>query len=327
MALGGHRSLTARCPLSVRLAAIAPLGHQREQVATRKRSPFSPTDHLAAIFLDDDGYHCRASDAGLAHRCTGLGGSPSSQIGGDGTGAVSELARMNRVVTAGQLTASIAHEIRQPLSSISTFGNAGLNWLKREPPNLDGARSGPENIVQAVRRADDVIKSVTALFKNEPTTRTEVYVNALIQQILISTAQIRDAHVILLESNFVENPPPYVMADPGQLQQVVLNLISNAIEAMSASQRGARILRVDTNVEQANSVIITVADSGPGIDPEITEQLFKPFFTTKSSGMGLGLSICKTIIEAHHGKLTVASREPHGAVFRVELPLHRHERN
>jgi signal transduction histidine kinase len=282
MALGGHRSLTARCPLSVRLAAIAPLGHQREQVATRKRSPFSPTDHLAAIFLDDDGYHCRASDAGLAHRCTGLGGSPSSQIGGDGTGAVSELARMNRVVTAGQLTASIAHEIRQPLSSISTFGNAGLNWLKREPPNLDGARSGPENIVQAVRRADDVIKSVTALFKNEPTTRTEVYVNALIQQILISTAQIRDAHVILLESNFVENPPPYVMADPGQLQQVVLNLISNAIEAMSASQRGARILRVDTNVEQANSVITTWSDvcsDDPGVARSAAAETSSPMKT------------------------------------------------
>jgi C4-dicarboxylate-specific signal transduction histidine kinase len=195
---------------------------------------------------------------------------------------VSELARMNRVVTAGQLTASIAHEIRQPLSSISTFGNAGLNWLKREPPNLDGARSGPENIVQAVRRADDVIKSVTALFKNEPTTRTEVYVNALIQQILISTAQIRDAHVILLESNFVENPPPYVMADPGQLQQVVLNLISNAIEAMSASQRGARILRVDTNVEQANSVITTWSDvcsDDPGVARSAAAETSSPMKT------------------------------------------------
>jgi signal transduction histidine kinase len=240
-----------------------------------------------------------------------------------------ELAHMNRIATAGQLTASIAHEIRQPLAAISTFGMAGLNWLKREPPNpnLNNARSGLENIVKAVHRVDDVINSVTALFKNESTTRTEVYVNALVEQVLVSTARARNSNGILLETNLVENPPPYVMADPVQLQQVALNLITNAIEAMSASQRGARILRVDTNVDPNNSVIITVADSGPGIDPKIVEQLFKPFFTTKSSGMGLGLPICKSIIEAHQGKLTVASREPHGAVFRIELPRHRQETN
>ena len=147
-----------------------------------------------------------------------------------------ELAHMNRVVTAGQLTASIAHEIRQPLSSIASFGSAGLSWLKREPPNLDKARSGLENIVTAVHRVDDVIKSVTALFKNESTTRTEVYVNALVQQVLISTARARNSNGIVLETNFVENPPPYVMADPVQLQQVILNLITNAIDAMSAFQ-------------------------------------------------------------------------------------------
>ncbi len=236
-----------------------------------------------------------------------------------------ELAHMNRVITAGQLTASIAHEIRQPLSSISSFGNAGLNWLKREPPNLDNARSGLENIVKAVRRVDDVIKSVTALFKNESATRTEIYVNALVQQVLISTAGARNSNGIMLETNFAENSPPYVMADPIQLQQVILNLITNAIEAMSACQRGARILRVDTNVDQADTVAITVADTGPGIDSNLAEQVFKPFFTTKSSGMGLGLPICRSIIEAHQGKLTVASREPHGAVFRIELPRHRRE--
>jgi signal transduction histidine kinase len=237
----------------------------------------------------------------------------------------SELAHMNRIATAGQLTASIAHEIRQPLSSISSFGIAGLNWLKREPPNLDNVRSGLENIVKAVHRVDDVIKGVTTLFRNEPTTRTEVYVNALVEQVLISTARARDSNGVLLQTNLVKTPPPYVMADPGQLQQVVLNLITNAIDAMSASQRGARILRVDTNVDQANFVVITVADSGPGIDPKIVEQLFKPFFTTKSSGMGLGLPICKSIVEAHQGKLTAATREPHGAVFRIELPRHRRE--
>ena len=238
-----------------------------------------------------------------------------------------ELAHMNRVVTAGQLTASIAHEIRQPLSSIASFGSAGLNWLKHDPPNLDKARSGLENIVNQVHRADDVIKSVTALFKNESTTRTEVYVNALVEQVLISTARARNSNGILLETNLVESPPPYVMADPVQLQQVILNLITNAIDAMSASKHGARILLIETNIDQDDSVVITVADTGPGFDSKVAEQLFKPFFTTKSSGMGLGLPICKSIIEAHEGKLTVASREPHGAVFRIELPRHRQEKN
>ena len=236
-----------------------------------------------------------------------------------------ELAHMNCVATAGQLTASIAHEIRQPLSSIASFGSAGLRWLKHDPPNLDKARSGLENVVAQVHRADDVIKSVTALFKNESTTRTEVYVNALVEQVLVSTAQARNSNGILLETNLVESPPPYVMADPVQLQQVILNLITNAIDAMSASKQGARILLIETNIDQDDTVVITVADTGPGFDSKVAAQLFKPFFTTKSSGMGLGLPICKSIIEAHQGTLTVASREPHGAVFRIELPRHGRE--
>ena len=115
------------------------------------------------------------------------------------------------------------------------------------------------------------------------------------------------------------------MADPVQLQQVILNLIMNAIEAMSASEHEARTLRIETSIDQPNSIVITVSDSGPGFDVKTAEQLFQPFFTTKSSGMGLGLSICKSIIEAHGGQLTAASREPRGAVFRLDLPRHRHE--
>ena len=116
-------------------------------------------------------------------------------------------------------------------------------------------------------------------------------------------------------TNLVESPSPYVSADPVQLQQVILNLITNAIDAMSASKQGARILLIETNIDQDDTVVITVADTGPGFDSKVAAQLFKPFFTTKSSGMGLGLPICKSIIEAHQGTLTVASREPHGAVL------------
>ena len=235
------------------------------------------------------------------------------------------LAHTNRIATAGQLTASIAHEIRQPLASIASFSSAGLNWLKRQPPNVEEVRSGLENIINQVHRVDDVIKSVNALFKNESTARTEVNLNTLVRQVLTSTARAVVFNGIVLETNFADNPSPYVMANPGQLQQVILNLITNAIEAMSASEHGARTLRIETSIDRTDSVVITVADSGPGFDAKTAGQLFQPFFTTKSSGMGLGLPICKSIIEAHGGHLTVASQAPRGAVFRVELPYHRHE--
>jgi len=238
---------------------------------------------------------------------------------------MAELTHMNRVVTAGQLTASIAHEIRQPLAAIAAFSNAGMNWLKHKTPDIDEVRSVLENIVKAVHRADEVIKSVTALFKKESTARKEVDLNKLVQQVLTSTARSIDTNKIALETNFVDSPPPIVMADSVQLQQVIMNLINNAIEAMSSSEHWARMLRIETNIDQTDSVVITVADSGPGFDAKAGEQLFKPFFTTKSSGMGLGLPICKSIIEAHGGQLTAASREPRGAVFRLDLPRHRHE--
>ena len=181
----------------------------------------------------------------------------------------------DRVVTAGPLAASIAHEIRQPLSAIASFGSAGLRWLKHDPPNLDNARSGLENIVTAVHRADDVIKSVTALFKNKSTTRTEVYVNALIEEVLVSTARDRGSNGISLETNLVENPPPYVMADPIQLQQVIIeDLITNAIDAMSASKHEARILLVETNIDQDRFRSDHGCGSVFGFNSKVAEQLF-----------------------------------------------------
>jgi signal transduction histidine kinase len=229
-----------------------------------------------------------------------------------------ELAHVNRVVTAGQLTASIAHEIRQPLSAISAFGAATLNWLKHSTPNLENIRSNAEHIITEVHRADEVINSVRALFKHESRTRTKIDVNELVQQVLTSTARAIDTNRIVLETTF-NNPPLYVMGDPVQLQQVILNLIVNAIEAMAAFDHWARILRIETSFDQAD-IVITVADSGPGIDAKVAKQLFKPFFTTKTSGMGLGLSICKSIVEAHEGKLSAVPHEPRGTVFRLVLP-------
>ena len=148
---------------------------------------------------------------------------------------------------------------------------------------------------------------------------------ALVQQVLVSTVRAVKSNGITVETNFGD-PPPFVMADPVQLQQVLLNLVTNAIDAMSGSGHKPRLLQIETCIDQAaDEAVITVADTGPGFDAEVAEQIFKPFFTTKSSGMGLGLSICQTIVEAHKGRLTAASRDPRGAVFRIVLPRHWHE--
>ena len=236
---------------------------------------------------------------------------------------MAELTHVNRVVTAGQLTASIAHEIRQPLATIATLSSAGINWLKHKTPNLDEVRGNLDKIVKQVDRADDVIKGVTALFKKKsPAPRKEFDFNELVQQVLTSAAPALASNKVVLKANYIDSPPPVVSADSVQLQQVILNLTMNAIEAMTASKDGASILHIETSIDQSDSIVMTVADSGPGFDAKLSGQIFEPFFTTKSNGMGLGLSICKSIIEAHGGRLTVASREPRGAVFRVELPRH-----
>ena len=234
-----------------------------------------------------------------------------------------KLTHVNRVVAARQLTASIAHEIRQPLATIATLSSAGINWLKHKTPNLDEVRGNLDKIVKQVDRADDVIKGVTALFKKKsPAPRKEFDFNELVQQVLTSAAPALASNKVVLKANYIDSPPPVVSADSVQLQQVILNLTMNAIEAMTASKDGASILHIETSIDQSDSIVMTVADSGPGFDAKLSGQIFEPFFTTKSNGMGLGLSICKSIIEAHGGRLTVASREPRGTVFRVELPRH-----
>jgi signal transduction histidine kinase len=161
------------------------------------------------------------------------------------------------------------------------------------------------------------------MFKHESTARSEVNLNELIQQVIAVTARPMEANNILLETNFTDDVPPRVAADPVQLQQVILNLVMNAVEAMSHSGHEGRILRLQTEVDRsARTVLVKVVDSGPRVDPEVVKKMFQPFFTTKSSGMGMGLSICKTIVEAHRGQLTAAPSNPHGMEFQIILPLH-----
>ena len=238
---------------------------------------------------------------------------------------VNELARMNRFATAGELSASIAHEIRQPLSAISISGQAGLSWLKRQVPNLDEARNALEAVIAESHHADDVIKSVRTMFKHESTARTEVNLNEIIQEVIAVTARPIHSNNLVLETNLTGDVPPLVMADPVQLQQVILNLVMNAVEAMSHAGHEMRVLRLRTEVDHcARTASVRVADTGPPVDPEVVKKMFQPFFTTKSSGMGMGLSICKTIVEAHGGRLTAALNHPHGMEFEIILPLRQH---
>ena len=163
------------------------------------------------------------------------------------------------------------------------------------------------------------------MFKNEPPTRTKVNFNDLIQQVTVITAGSIKSNNIVLDVNLADNPPPLVMGDPIQLQQVILNLVMNAVEAISHSRHRAGTLLLRTQVRSDGTVLTRVVDSGPSVDPKVAEKMFDPFFTTKPGGMGMGLAICKTIIEAHGGSLTAFPSTPQGMEFQIVLPRYRHE--
>jgi len=198
-------------------------------------------------------------------------------------------------------------------------GHAGLNWLKRDPPELNEVRSSLQNIVNQGHRVDDIIKNIGALFKKQPLPRLPIDINGIVQQVLNFAGQNISSNGVRCAQKLTK-PSPIVLGDAVQLQQALLNLVLNAVEAMKASASDARFLHVSTGSDQTECVII-VADSGPGLDPKHMDDLFKPFFTTKPGGMGLGLSICKSIVETHGGRLTAAARAKHGLIFTIVLPM------
>lgn len=233
----------------------------------------------------------------------------------------SDLAHVNRVATAGELAASIAHEVRQPLAAIVARGNAGLNWLKRTTPDLDKVRSALENVVESGHRADEVLQNVREMLSKQNTRRVPVNVNRVVQEVLaLATGKIAEKGVRIVTS-FPDDPPPDVVANRVQLQQVLLNLIMNAVEAMATAKRGDRVLTLATEVNPNGHVLIIVRDSGPGVASDQLDNIFKSFFTTKPNGMGVGLAICKTIVEAHAGQLKAMPALPTGMVFTIDLPL------
>jgi signal transduction histidine kinase len=226
--------------------------------------------------------------------------------------------REARLMTGDAVTATIAHEVKQPLSGMITNADAGLNWLDRATPDLDQAKSSFKQIVADGHRAAAVIESIRAIFKKDARNRTSLDINELIGEALALTRGDLQRHRILVQAE-PNAQVPQVTGDRIQLQQVLLNLITNAVDSMAAKD-GARVLRVRSEVHDGGGgVIVSVADTGTGIGSQELERIFNPLFTTKSGGMGMGLAICRSIIEAHNGRLWVAPNKPEGAVFQLML--------
>jgi PAS domain S-box-containing protein len=233
--------------------------------------------------------------------------------------AHAELARMARVSTMGELAASIAHEVNQPLTAIVANGDAGMRWLSQLPPNTDEARNAMKEMVVQGHRASDVIGRIRGLIRKAPPNLSTLGANQLIEDVLVLTRQQVAEHGITVRVELASDIPS-ISGDPVQLQQVLVNLILNAIEATSAKKDGAREVVLTSQRQGINEIVIAVHDSGKGVAPQDMDQLFRPFFTTKAGGIGMGLAISRSIIEAQGGRLWATSNEGIGATFQFSLP-------
>jgi signal transduction histidine kinase len=224
--------------------------------------------------------------------------------------------REARLMTGDAVAATIAHEVKQPLSGMVTNAGACLRWLDRSAPNLDEAKASLRHIVADGYRAGEVIESIRAIFKRDAPRRTSFDINKMIAEALVVLRADLLKHRVMIQAEPNAQLPP-VIGDPIQLQQVLVNLMTNAIDSMAVTT-GPRIMSVSSEIRDGG-VLVSVADTGAGIKSQDTERVFNPLFTTKSDGMGMGLSICRSIIEAHDGRLWVAPNVPQGAVFRFVL--------
>ena len=230
-----------------------------------------------------------------------------------------ELAHVNRVTTMGQLAASIAHEVNQPLAASVTNAHAALRWLSLQPANLEEAREALASIVYDGKRAGDVIERMRALIKKAPPRKDGLDINDVILGVCALIRGELAKNGVSLRTQLADGLP-LTQGDRVQLQQVMLNLIMNAIEAMSAVSHGSRELLIGTSTDASGAVRITVQDSGPGLNPETFDRLFDPFYTTKANGMGMGLSICRSIVEAHDGRIWASPTAGSGSTFHFILP-------
>jgi PAS domain S-box-containing protein len=231
-----------------------------------------------------------------------------------------ELAHVTRVTALGEMTASIAHEVNQPLTGVVTYGGACLRWLDGEVPRIDQARSAVEQMIGSARHASDVIARIRALSKKGALETAQFDINEAIADVIALIRREINVHGVSLRLDLGTSLPA-IDGDRIQLQQVIMNLLVNGIQAMSAVTGRRRELRIRTCEHETDQILVAVEDSGTGIEPEHVGRLFNAFFTTKPDGMGMGLSICRSIIEAHGGRLWATANVPHGATFQFTLPV------
>ncbi|MBV8753579.1 MAG: GHKL domain-containing protein, partial [Hyphomicrobiales bacterium] len=229
-----------------------------------------------------------------------------------------DFAHINRVSMMGELAASLSHEITQPIASARNNARAALNFLDQQPSDLGEVREALACIVGDADRAGAIVERIREQIKKEPPRKDHFDLNAAINEVIVLARTVIVRNDVSVQTRLAEGLLP-LQGDRVQLQQVVLNLVLNAVEAMASIETGARELSISTEQDHTG-VRVAVHDSGPGIDPEHRERIFEAFYTTKPSGTGMGLSICRSIINAHGGRLWAEANEPRGAVFQFSLP-------
>jgi PAS domain S-box-containing protein len=234
--------------------------------------------------------------------------------------AQTNLAHVVRITTLGELAASIAHEVNQPLAAVVANAEACLRWLDRRSPDLDAARRSVEWIIDDGNRASEVIRRVRALANKTDIEKVPLDVNDVVSEVIALVQRELISHQVSLRTEFAPALPT-ILGDRVQLQQVIINLVMNGIEAMQSVTDRPRELVIRSRQDETQQVLVSVTDCGVGIAAENAGRLFNAFFTTKSSGMGMGLSICRSIVEAHNGRLWATANGPHGATFQFTLPL------
>lgn len=229
--------------------------------------------------------------------------------------------RMLNSTTLGQTSASIAHEITQPVAAAVTNAQAGLRFLEGPKPNIEEVRQALTRIAQLGNWIAEVVARTRALMKGVPPQKDDFEINGAIRETISLSQEVLVENAVSVHTRFAQGLP-LLRGDRVQLQQVILNLITNAVEAMNGVPEGTRELRISTGQTNSGDILIAVQDSGPGLDAQNADRVFDAFYSTKPRGLGMGLSICRSIIEAHEGRLWASLTEPHGAAFQFTLPVH-----
>jgi PAS domain S-box-containing protein len=238
--------------------------------------------------------------------------------------AQTNLAHVVRITTLGELAASISHEVNQPLAAVANAAAACRRWLDRGTPNLDEARSAVDWITKEANRANDVIRRVRALANKTSIEKVPLDINDVVREVIALVQRELISHQVSLRTELAP-AAPMILGDRVQLQQVIINLVMNGLEAMQSVTDRPRELVIHSRQDETHRVLVSVTDCGVGISAENADRLFNAFFTTKSSGMGMGLSICRSIIEAHGGRMSASGNKGPGATFQFVLPLHRED--